>query len=185
MYISIPVVCQPLPNEATCDQSSISIIANGNMSNWECRLLAAPSTIFNLLLNENVIHPSQPGMMCGNESQVIFLVQEEPQNVCFSSFNFTVFICSVNEAVVGDFSIINSSGDAVAGTNITVLLMKEPDVVSTSQGTTSSLLYPPKHLYLCTEENYNIIYTSPIFLVANLMVTVSFAQCSAISSFIH
>ena len=133
----LPAVCLPLPDEATCSGYWSYMIVEGNTVDWECQLFAPPFTNFSLLLNNiTSILPSQSGVRCGSESQVIFLVQEEPQHVCFSNFSFTVFICSANEGIVGNFSIINSSGDVVAGANITVILIKEPIIVSTSQGVT-------------------------------------------------
>jgi hypothetical protein len=132
------------------------VIAEGSTVDWECQLLAAPTTYFSLVLNnkKTTIFPSQPGAKCGSESQVIlFSVQEETMSVCFSSFNFTVFVCSANEGMVGEFSIISSTGDVVSGASVTVTLIidptttsepsitvvpmtEKPDVVSPTQGPT-------------------------------------------------
>jgi hypothetical protein len=108
------------------------VIVEGSTVDWECQLLAAPTTYFSLVLNnkKTTIFPSQPGAKCGNESQVIFSVQEEALHVCYSNFNFTVFICSANEGVVGEFSIISSTGDVVSGASVTVTLIIDPTTTS-------------------------------------------------------
>jgi hypothetical protein len=109
------------------------VIAEGSTVDWECQLLAAPTTYFSLVLNnkKTTIFPSQPGAKCGSESQVIlFSVQEETMSVCFSSFNFTVFVCSANEGMVGEFSIISSTGDVVSGASVTVTLIIDPTTTS-------------------------------------------------------
>ena len=123
---NLPVVCLPLPDAVTCSGYKSFLIAEGNAVYWECQLSAPPSTNFNLLINDETILPSQSGVRYGSESQLIFLVQEEGQHVCFSRFSSTVFIYSANEGVVGNFSIINSTGGVVAGINITVELIPEP-----------------------------------------------------------
>ena len=124
-------MCLPLQEEATCSWSLST--AEGKSANWECQLSAAPSSNFSLLLNETVIPPSQPGMRCGRESQVVFLVQEEDQHICYSRFKFTTLICSTNEGVVWNFGIISSSGGVVSGTSITVTLGDEQGTLSTAQ----------------------------------------------------
>ena len=142
-HLSAGAVCPPalLPDEATCSQYHSYLIPEGDTVDWECQLSAPPSTNFSLLLNnKTAILPSQTLVRCGNESQVIFLVQEEAQHVCLSSFSFTVFICSANETVVGEFSIIKSTGDVVAGTNITVELIQEPEITLPTQGIYTSMM---------------------------------------------
>ena len=113
------------------------------MINWECQLLAVPSTNFSLLFNEMIeVLPSQPDVKCGREPQVIFFVQEVAQHVCYSHYDFTVLICFANESVVGDFSIISSSGGVVAGTNITVTLIEKPgNILTTHHHTTVSFIH--------------------------------------------
>ena len=83
---------------------------------------------------------SQPGAKCRNESQVIFSVQEEALHVCFISFNFTMFICSANEGVVGKICIVSSTGVVVPGIAIYVITIEKPNIVIPTQGIYSTFI---------------------------------------------
>ena len=132
MY-NLSTVCQPITDRRTC--SGFSSSAEGSRIDWECQRAALPSTIFSLLLNNmTTILPSQPGTKCSDESEVIFLVRELALHVCYSNFRFTVIICSANEGMVSEFSIISSTGGVVPGTRVTLTLAEEQGSVSPTQG---------------------------------------------------
>ena len=79
---------------------------------------------------------SQPGAECRNESQMIFSVQEKTLSVCFSSFNFTVIICSANEGMVGKIHIVSSTGVVIPCRNHIYSDRKTQYIVIPTQGST-------------------------------------------------
>jgi hypothetical protein len=129
--VNASIECQPQPFEATCSHSIFSA-AEGASAEWECRLTAPPATNFTLLLNKTTaILPSKPGLKCGKEPQVMFFIEEEAQHVCFSGFNVTVVVCSASEGVVGEFTIISSSGEVSMDTKVIVKLEHDEPTVGT------------------------------------------------------
>ena len=84
----------------------------------------------------------------------MFFIEEEAQHVCFSGFNVTVVVCSASEGVVGEFTILSSSGEVSMGTKVIVKL--EPDeptvgTLSTIEGShlSPTLIFSPTPLMYC------------------------------------
>ena len=126
--------CQPPPDSAMCNIGSLSV-DKGSTIEWFCEIIARPSTNFSLVFKKFILLPSVPGdVECGREPQVIFSVEEYPQNGCLSSYRVSVVICSANESVVGEFHILNSSGSVVIGTTVVIELIPEPTGDSVCRG---------------------------------------------------
>ena len=118
--------------QTTCHTSKVIVVEKGDNTMWRCDIRALPGSTLSVMHNKTLLSPlDQAGKgnteaLCDKDPHAFYQIEEDKKDACYSLFTVSVVVCSVEEGIQGDYSIVWGDQNISEGNTVTVKFSHPP-----------------------------------------------------------